>query len=74
MMHGHEKSDSVIVAAKPANKVARLDDDLAPGSMVVRGGPCRGPLGAPPAESRNPLRKWGKSRKLPLHARQGLDR
>src|SRR5262249_24832149 len=23
MMHGHEKSDSVIVAAKPANKVAR---------------------------------------------------
>jgi RNA-directed DNA polymerase len=22
MMHGHEKSDSVIVAAKPANKVA----------------------------------------------------
>src|SRR5436190_15549024 len=24
MMHGHEKSDSVIVAAKPANKVARL--------------------------------------------------
>ena len=23
MMHGHEKSDSVIVAAKPVNKVAR---------------------------------------------------
>src|SRR2546429_7547937 len=23
MMHGHEKSDSVIVAGKPANKVAR---------------------------------------------------
>ena len=23
MMHGHEKSDSVIVAAKPANKVVR---------------------------------------------------
>ena len=23
MMHGHEKSDSVIVAVKPANKVAR---------------------------------------------------
>jgi hypothetical protein len=23
MMHGHEKSDSAIVAVKPANKVAR---------------------------------------------------
>ena len=38
MMHGHEKSDSVIVAVKPANKVA-------PRYGAVRGGVSRSGVG-----------------------------
>ena len=38
MMHGHEKSDSAIVAVKPANKVA-------PRCGVVRGGVSRSGVG-----------------------------
>ena len=42
MMHGHEKSDSVIVAAKPANKVARPDAEQ----------PAAEPVAAEPVEPR----------------------
>ena len=35
MMHGHEKSDSVIVAAKPANKVARPDAEQSAAEPVA---------------------------------------
>ena len=38
MMHGHEKSDSVVVAAKPANKAA-------PRCGAVRGGVSRSGVG-----------------------------
>jgi RNA-directed DNA polymerase len=42
MMHGHERSDSVIVAAKPANKVARPDAEQ----------PAAEPVAAEPVEPR----------------------
>jgi RNA-directed DNA polymerase len=35
MMHGHEKSDSVIVAVKPANKVARPDAEQSAAEPVA---------------------------------------
>src|SRR5436853_465379 len=37
MMHGHEKSDSVIVAAKPANKAERSAAELAEPRAETKG-------------------------------------
>src|SRR4029077_20469732 len=73
MMHGHEKSDSVVVAAKPANKAA-------PRCGAVRGGgkpqrsrwsEGRGPRGMRTGKARTGLsarlachRRWKRMRQL----------
>src|SRR3984893_2362434 len=46
MMHGHEKSDSVIVAAKPANKAERSAAELVEPRAETRGKAARSGLRA----------------------------
>jgi hypothetical protein len=41
MMHGHEKSDPAIVAAKPANKAEQLTAEALAGGQANIGSPTR---------------------------------
>ena len=44
MMHGHEESDSVIVAVKPANKAKKSTAEASAGKVAAeRGSEGRGP-------------------------------